>query len=147
MSYEKTEASKKDYASAVCLYAHNIGAGGVDQFGGAILPNWSLFKQRDQANRNKRYKQMIARSDRAAGKIPSTKMTEEQKTINQRVKEGETAGIAVSCTQDNTEGSIGFLMQKETSVVEVKIKDEVFSLEIKSKELLTLSKIITNTLE
>ena len=68
MPYEKTKSQEKDYETAVCLYAHNIGAGGVDQFSGAILPNWSLFKQCDQANRNKRYKQMLARSDRAAGK-------------------------------------------------------------------------------
>lgn len=146
MPYEKTETSEKDYASAVCLYAHNIGAGGVDQFGGAELPSWSLINQYNQANRNKRYKQMLARSDRAAGKIPQ-KMIEEQKTINQQVKEGGEAGIAICCTQNNDDGVVGFLMREKTSSIEVKIKDQVVHLKVSSKELLSLSKIITNTLE
>ena len=70
MSYEKSEVQSEDYASVLLLSTHNVGAGGVDQYGCVEIPTWSLITESNQANRNKRFKQMLIRSDRAVGAQP-----------------------------------------------------------------------------
>ena len=67
-------------------------------------------------------------------------------SVNKGVKEGKTAGIVIGCINDCRE--VGFLMEEKTSIIQIKDRDfSTQKIEVSSKELLALSRIITNTLK
>lgn len=76
-----------------------------------------------------------------------------EKSVNQQVKEGETAGIGIGCNIGKSKGTLGFLMNKDKSFIEIKIEGnqilgiETLKVEVSSSALLGLSRIITATLK
>ena len=65
--------------------------------------------------------------------------------INKQVKDGKTAGIAISSVDDSVQ--VGFIMKSDVSIIQINEVSESFEIQVKSTALLAVSKIITETLE